>query len=338
MNKPHLLLAFAILAGLASLVFGQEPLRVVNPLGYQKVSVPDYPRYAPNPEPLTGDFIPAFSGTSELFLKGIFDQLTRIHPGASWGEKFHYHSSAGVIWLMLNGRAQVGISSIPMSSAQREEFTRRFGHPVLEARIALDALQILVHPSNPVEYLTVPQLDAIYGTELRAGALNRIRTWAEAGVAASGMDQPIHPYAGLLHYGTSKFFQEVVLEDGPWNEEVRTLGHVQHPEAAIDKDPLGIAFSNYRPRDERVKVLPIARQTEEPPNFPLPRHIYGEEYPLVRLFYVYANAEAVEDLPPEAREFLEFLLSYEGQSEIAKTGSLPLDRTMLLRARKRLGL
>jgi len=338
MNKPNLISAISLLAVFSSLVFGQEPLEQANPLGYEKVSVPDYPRYAPTPEPLTGAFIPAYSGTSELFLKDIFDQLAMSHPGASWGEDYHYQSSAGVIWFILNGKAQVGITSIPMTSAQREEFTRRFGHPVLEARIALDALQILVHPSNPVEFLTVPQLDAIYGTELKAGALNRIRTWEEAGVTEWGMGQSIRAYAGLFHYGTSKFFQEVVLINGPWNEEVGTLGHVQHPETTIDGDPLGIAFSNFRPRDARVKVLPIARQTEEPSYYPLPSHIYGEEYPLVRFFYVYANAQDAEDLSPEELEFLEFLLSYEGQSEIAKTGSLPLDRTMLLRARKELGL
>ena len=71
---------------------------------------------------------------------------------------------------------------------------------------------------------------------------------------------------------------------------------------------------------------------------PLPAPIYGEEYPLTRFFTVYVNAPDVQDLPPETREFLNYLLSFEGQTEIAKTGSLPLDRTMLLRARKRLGL
>jgi ABC-type phosphate transport system substrate-binding protein len=98
------------------------------------------------------------------------------------------------------------------------------------------------------------------------------------------------------------------------------------------------SFSNYRPRDSRVKVLAIARQTEEPPYPPLPSHIYGEEYPLVRFFTVYANAPEVQDLPAETREFLNYLLSYEGQTEVAKTGSLPLDLSLLLRARKRLDL
>jgi ABC-type phosphate transport system substrate-binding protein len=85
-------------------------------------------------------------------------------------------------------------------------------------------------------------------------------------------------------------------------------------------------------------VLAIARQTEEQPYPPLPSHIYGEEYPLIRFFTVYVNTPSVENLPNETREFLNYLLSYEGQTEVARSSSLPLDRTMLLRSRKRLGL
>ena len=317
--------------------FAQEPpaLAQSNPLGHRTLSDPDYLHFAPCAEPLSGNFVPAYSGTSELFLKGVCAQLAQIHPGAAWGKEFHWDCSAGVIAMVLGGEADLGISSIPMTSAQREDFTRRFGYPVLEARIALDAVQILVHPDNPLDRLTVPQLDAIYGSELRAGALNPIRTWDEAGWSGRG---DIHAFAGWLHYGTSKFFQETVLEGGPWREHLGDLPEVQLPEPEIAGDPQAIAFSSYRPRDARVKVLAIARQTEETPYPPLPAHIYGEEYPLTRFFYVYVNAPEVQDLPPEIREFLNYLLSFEGQTEIARTGSLPLDRTMLLRARKRLGL
>ena len=333
MNTP--IPAVLLLAVLPA--FAQDPpsLEQSNPLGHQTLAAPDYLRFVPSPEPLAGNFVPAYTGTSELFVRGVLAQLARIHPGAAWGKEFLWQSSAGVLAMMLSGEAELAVSSIPMTSAQREDFTRRFGYPVLEARVALDAVQVLVHPDNPVESLTVPQLDAIYGSELRAGALKTIRTWNEAGWSGGGA---IHAYAGWLHYGTSKFFRETVLEDGPWREDIRTLPEVQAPEDVLAADPQAIAFSNFRPRDGRVRVLAIARQTDEPAYPPLPAHIYGEEYPLTRSFYVYANAPDPRDLPPETREFLNFLLSYEGQTEIARTGSLPLDRTMLLRARKRLGL
>ena len=334
----HLFLAILLLSALPAFSADRASLEQTNPLGHRTLSAPDYLHFVPGPEPLAGNFVPAYSGTSELFLKGVLERLAGIHPGVAWGREFQFDCSAGVLELILNGQADLAISSIPMTSAQREAFTRRFGYPVLEAHIALDAVQILVHPDNPLDSLTVPQLDAIYGTELRAGAPKTIRTWDEAGAGGWGDEKPIHAYGGPDFYGTSVFFQEAVLVDGPWRADLASLGEIQIPEPRIAADPLAIAFSKFFPRDGRVKVLAVARQTEEPPYPPLPAHIYGEEYPLVRFFTVYANAPAVEDLPPATREFLNYLLSYEGQTEVAKTGSLPLDRTMLLRARKRLGL
>ena len=306
-----------------------------NPVGHQTLSTPDYLRFVPCRESLTGTFVPAYSGTSELFMKGILKNLAQLHPDATWNRKRQFDSSDGVLAMILDGEAAIGISSLPMTSAQREAFTRRFGYPVLEARVALDALQILVHPDNPVESLTVPQLDAIYGSELRAGELSPIHQWDDIGWLGGG---EIHATAGWLHYGTSRFFQEAVLEGGPWREDIRTFGVIQSPEPVLLNDPSAIVFSNFRPRDSRVKVLAIARQTEEPAYPPLPSHIYGEEYPLVRFFHVYANAPDVRDLPAVTREFLNYLLSYEGQTEVAKSGNLPLDQTMLHRSRKRLGL
>jgi len=315
-----------------------ETLEQSNPLGHQMLSVEDYLHFAPCEEDLSGPFSLAYSGTSEAFVHGILNRLRTAHSTVAWEKNNPFDCSSGVITMLLSGRADLGISSIPMTSAQREAFVRHFGYPILEARVALDALQILVHPSNPIESLTVPQLDAIYGSELRAGALKPIRSWEEAGVFGWGTDKPITAFAGWLHYGTSKFFRDSVLEGGPWREDIQTLGVIQSPEPDIAADPAAIVFSNYRPRDHRVKVLAIARQTEEQPYPPLPAHIYGEEYPLIRFFTVYVSAPSVEDLPNETREFLNYLLSYEGQTEVAQTASLPLDRTMLLRSRKRLGL
>ena len=324
-----------LLYPIASLAAGDSSLEQSNPFGHQTLSSPDYLHFVRTTEHLSGTFVPAYSGTSELFMKGVLHHLSSLHPEVDWSQQRQYDCSAGVIDMILSGEAEIGISSIPMTSAKREAFTRRYSYPVLEAKVALDALQILVHPSNPLDSLTVPQLDAIYGSELRAGASKPIRTWDEIGWSGGG---DIHAYAGWLHYGTSKFFKEFVLQEGPWRHDIRTLGVIQLPEKNISADPRALVFSKFRPRDSRVKVLAVARQTEEPAYPPLPSHIYGEEYPLVRFFYVYANAPEVQDLPAETREFLNYLLSFEGQTEVAKTGSLPLDQTMLLRARKRLGL
>ncbi len=203
-----------LMAGLPAFAADPPSLAEVNPLGHRMLSAPDYPHYPPAPGPRPGRVVPADSGTSELFLQGVLNRLAQLHPGVAWTRERRFDCSTGILAGMLDGSAELGISSVPMTSAQREEFTRRFGYPVLEARIALDALQILVHPDNPLDGLTVPQLDAIYGTELRAGALQPIRTWEEAGAGAWGAGRPIHAVAGALLYGSAGFFRDAVVMGG----------------------------------------------------------------------------------------------------------------------------
>lgn len=310
-----------------------------NPLGHQALKAPEYPRYEPTRDNLTGTFVPAHSGTSTAFLMPILQNLKAYHPNADWGSQRLYYASTGVLWLMQEDRAALGISSWPMSSAQRETFHRRFGYPVLEARVALDAVQMLVHKDNPLEQITIPQLDALYGTEQRAGYAEPIRLWPELGVTAWGPDAAIRAFAVTLHYGTANYFQEAVLKGGPWRSDLDIVVNVQHgTEWRIEQEPWGIGISNHLPRGDGVRVVPVARQSGEQAYLPLPRHIYEEQYPLTRFFYVYVNAPSAEDLSPEIREFLNYLLSYEGQHEIAKSGSLPLDARMVRLARQRLGL
>lgn len=316
-----------------------EFLEKRNPVGYQTLGTLQYPRYHAATGTLAGKFELYFSGTTHPFLQNVMRHLRVYHPGADWQLPNWSRTSPHVLNCLLDGETRLGLCSRPMTSAQREEFTRRFGHPVREARIALDALQILAHPGNPLAEITLPQLDAIYGTELRAGAQQLLRTWDQLGLADWGGQQAILAYGGWPHYGTSRFFQDAVLMGGPFRADLKTVGDISYdPETVIAREPYAISFCTFMPRGNEVKVLAVARQSGEPAYPPLPAHIYGEEYPLVRYFYVYANAGEIGQLPPETREFLNYLLSYEGQADVAGAGCLPLDARMVARARKLLGL
>ena len=101
MNVKRWILAGLLFSALPALAKEPPSLAQSNPLGHRTLSDPDYLHFVPCPEPLSGNFVPAYSGTSELFLKGVFAQLARIHPGAAWGKEFQWDSSAGVIAMLL---------------------------------------------------------------------------------------------------------------------------------------------------------------------------------------------------------------------------------------------
>ncbi len=292
-------------------------------------------RFIPPAESLSGTLSISYSGTSELFLERMFAKLKGVQPGVRWHNETMFTHSGGVVNFLLQRKTPLGVTSGPMRSADKEQYIRDNGYPLLEARIAVDALQILVHPSNPLERITVPQLDAIFGKELRAGELKPITQWSQLTADAWAVGRPIASHAGWLHYGTSRFFKQMVLEDGAWKDNLETIGVVQHPEMYLAGNENAICFSNFKPRDGTLKILSVARQSRETAYPPLPEYIYNEDYPLVRFFYVYVDVPALTDVE---FTFLDYLLSYEGQQEIAATGSMPLDLRLLLRGRTQLGL
>ena len=70
-------LLFSVLPAIAA---DPPALEQTNPLGHQTLSAPDYLRFIPSLEPLTGNFVPAYTGTSELFVRGVLARLAQSTP------------------------------------------------------------------------------------------------------------------------------------------------------------------------------------------------------------------------------------------------------------------
>ena len=217
---------------------------------------------------------------------------------------------------------------------------------------------VYVHPDNPLRQLTLEQLDGIFGAE-RNGALRGfqwdltaargpqqdIRTWGQLGLTGEWADQPIQTY-GHAPSGTTRFFQLRVLHNSDkWNpnfrgyvetgskmidddDKVTQLGGVQH----MLRDELlhhkyGIAWTIV-PQAAKVPGLqPLALAAAPGGPFVVPGKASFQDrtYPLVRSLYIYLNRKPGGAIDPKLKEFLTYILSREGQEEIAKNGNyLPL--------------
>ena len=73
-----------------------------------------------------------------------------------------------------------------------------------------------MNKSNPLNKLTMQQLDAIYGTGLRRGAKERITRWGQLGVTGPQASHPIHVYGyDMIIPGFTYGFQQIVFK-GSW--------------------------------------------------------------------------------------------------------------------------
>jgi phosphate transport system substrate-binding protein len=63
---------------------------------------------------------------------------------------------------LVEGTAQFGPMSREMSSAEKDKFEAKYGHKPTAVRVALDGLAVYVNKDNPIEKLTLKQVDAIF--------------------------------------------------------------------------------------------------------------------------------------------------------------------------------
>ena len=208
------------------------------------------------------------------------------------------------------------------------------------------AYAIFVHKDNPLAQVTVRELDGIFGVE-RAGGWNaltwdtsvartakdNIRTWGQLGVKGPLGDRPIHVYGPPgLGAGAITFFQARVFGGGEmWNEGLREYADRAQMMAELSRDPSGIAYAPIAYATPGVKALALA-ETNAGPYVPLNRAtVTDRSYPLHRPVYLYYTIDNERcDLSPtrgdpRVKEFLRYILSKQGQADVAAEGSyLPL--------------
>ena len=71
---------------------------------------------------------------------------------------------------LISGRAQIAAMSRPMSAGEFKVFRDRNGFDPLGVPVGIDSVAVYVHAGNPVEHLSLRQLDAIFSEGRRCGA------------------------------------------------------------------------------------------------------------------------------------------------------------------------
>jgi phosphate transport system substrate-binding protein len=221
---------------------------------------------------------------------------------------------------------QLLASSRPLREDEVRQFVARRGYEPTAIPIALDAVAIYVHRSNPLTGLTLEQADAIFSKTRKRGAQTDIRTWGQLGLTGELEHASIHLYGrDLRSSGTLPFFKQVVLLDGDFKQDVRMQPGSASVVLAVINDPSGIGYSGIGFLTSGIRILPLAKQEGAPFVLPSRDTVKSGAYPLVRPLYLYVNKAPEKALDPAIHEFLKFINSREGQETVSKARVFPLD-------------
>jgi phosphate transport system substrate-binding protein len=225
---------------------------------------------------------------------------------------------------LIEGTAAFGPMSREMKESEIDGFKAKFGYPPTELATSLDMLAVYVHKDNPIESLTFPQVDAIFSKLRKLGYPNDIRTWGEVGLTGEWANQPISLYGRNPASGTYGYFKEHVLGNGDYKDTVKQQPGSSSVVQAVGHERYAVGYSGIGYKTADVRAVPLAEGPGAAPVEAAPKNAYSGDYPLARPLLVYLNYKPGAELDPLRREFIKYIFSRQGQSDVVKDGYLPV--------------
>ncbi len=222
---------------------------------------------------------------------------------------------------LIQGTATFGPMSRPMKANEIDDFEKRYGYKPTEIGTSIDMLAVYVNKDNPIEGLSLPQVDAIFSTNRKGGAEKDISRWGELGLSGSFAQSPISLYGRNSASGTYAFFKENALYGGDYKPTVKEQPGSSSVVQGVATDKFGIGYSGIGYKTSDVRALPLSLEGED---YVEPTAENADDYPLSRFLYVSVNYRPGSELDPLRREFLKYIYSQQGQKAVVKDGYLPI--------------
>jgi phosphate transport system substrate-binding protein len=225
---------------------------------------------------------------------------------------------------LIAGTAQFGPMSRAMRSTEIDQFEQKYGYKPTQIRTCYDALAVYVNKDNPIEKLTLAQVDAAFSKSRRRGHKQNVTTWGQLGLGGDWANRPISLYGRNSASGTYGFFKEHTLSNGDYKDTVKEQPGSASVVQGVTEDRFGIGYSGIGYRTSGVKVVALAEKDGGVFSSGSYEDVVSGKYPLNRFLYVYINKAPGKALDPMVKEFVKLMLSKEGQEVVLKDGYLPL--------------
>jgi phosphate transport system substrate-binding protein len=224
-------------------------------------------------------------------------------------------SGTGIAGL-INGTVNIANASRHIKPDEMEAALANGIEPI-EHTIARDAIAVVVHPSNPVDRLTLAQISAIYRGD--------ITNWSQVG----GEDRPIVLLSRESNSGTHVYFLEQVVRLGDkdsmalFSPDTLLMPSSEGISAEIRQNPNSIGYDGLGYVTPDQKTIAISAGEGMPYVSPSIASVNAGEYPIARDLYMYTAGE------PEGliADYLAWILSAEAQAIVRDLGFVPLEET-----------
>ena len=213
---------------------------------------------------------------------------------------------------MINGTVDIANASRAMKP-EEVDAAQANGITPVEFAVARDAIAVVVHPSNPVDRLTLQQVSDIY--------TRRITNWSQV----DGEDRPIVLLSRESNSGTYVYFLENVVRLGDkqsdllFSPDTLLMPSSEGISAEVRQNPNAIGYDGLGYVTPDQKMVAVAREDGGPYVLPSVETVNDDSYAVSRPLYMYTAGEPAGEI----KDYVDWILS-EGQALVSELGFVPL--------------
>lgn len=239
---------------------------------------------------------------------------------------------------LIEGTATFGPMSRRMKLGEIDEFEASFGYKPVHLGASIDMLAVYVNKDNPLQGLTLPQVDAVFSQTRKGRYKENIRKWGQLGLTGKWAKLPISLHGRNAASGTYGYFKKHAIFKGDYKDDVKEQPGSSAVVQAVASDRLAIGYSGIGYKTADVRAVPLAEGQGATMVPAEAKYAYTGEYPLVRFLWLTVNYQPGRDLDPLRREFIRYVFSRDGQKVTIRDGYLPVSERLARKALAEVGL
>ena len=186
---------------------------------------------------------------------------------------------------LIAGTSQFGPMSRAMKASEIDQFEAKYGYKPTQLRTSYDALAVYVNKDNPLEKLTLQQVDAAFSKTRRRGG-KAVTTWGQLGLTGDWANRPISLYGRNSASGTYGFFKEHTLGNGDYKDQVKEQPGSASVVQGVTEDRFGMGYSGIGYKTSGVKAVALAEKDGGAFSDGNYEDVKSGRYPLWRFLYV----------------------------------------------------
>jgi len=290
---------------------------IMNPLAH---SAAEYKKI----KGLSGGMHSVGSDTLEVLMEAWKLSFIKMYPAVNL--QIQSRGSATAPRALIKETASLAPMSRKMNSRERRAFKQKFGYEAVAIPVAMDALAVYVNKDNPINGLTLAQVDAIMSSTRQCGYETDITQWGQVGLTGKWASKAITIYGRNSLSGTHSYFRKKAMCKGRYKEVVQ-----QHEDSRtlindVASDVNGIGYSGMGYSAAGVKRIALSASNNKSFVLAEAKTAMSGEYPLARFLYIYVNKPMGKPLGKNETEFIKMVLSNTGRKAVIKSGYIPLSK------------